>query len=158
MTPAQMHTQFDYHRWATTRMLDACGELSEKTLQQPVGGAFGSLFAVLVHLYSADDIWLARWQGGDRGFTAPDAFSGLTPLHTVWILKQAELATFLDATDPEEVFEVRGYRHPLWQMVAHLVDHGSFHRGQVMHWVRRADVAPPPSNFIHYLRTRQDKG
>ena len=152
-----MQAHFGYHAWATTRMLDACEELSETALSSPTGGAFGSVFATLVHLYSAEDIWLARWQGQERGFTPTDAFAGLEPLRTAWGLKQAELATFLQTTDPEEVFAARGYRHPLWHMVLHLSDHGSFHRGQVMHFLRIAGVALPPSNFVHYLRARADE-
>lgn len=157
MTRTDMQMQFDYHRWATVRMLDVCEKVSEEALYAPIGGAFGSMFAVLVHLYSAEDIWLARWQGEERGFTEPDAFAGLEPLRTAWALKQAELAGFLQTTDPDEVFAARGYQHPLWHMVLHLSDHGSFHRGQVMYFVRHAGLVPPPSNFIHYLRARAAK-
>ena len=125
---------------------------------EPVGGAFGTLFATLVHAYSAEDIWLARWQGEERGFTQPHAFAGLEPLQNAWTLKQTELSSFLQSTGPDKVFEARGYRHPLWQMLLHLVDHGSFHRGQVMYFVREAGETPPQSNFIHYLRARADAG
>ena len=157
MNYKDMQMQFDYHRWATARMLDTCEKLPEEALLEPVGGAFGTLFATLVHAYSAEDVWLARWQGEERGFTQPDAFSGLESLRNTWTHRQDELSSFLQTTDPDEIFEVRGYRHPLWQMLLHLVDHGSFHRGQTMYFVREAGGEPRPSNFIHYLRVSVDE-
>ena len=147
----------EFHIWATERMLTACEILSLGELKKDIGGAFGSLFGTLVHMYSADDIWLARWQGReDVGFTSEDAFEGFEDLRASWEAIQGRLRDYLKDADTDEVMEVVGHRHALWQMALHMIDHSSFHRGQVMYFLREAGQVPPPSNFIHYLRERHE--
>lgn len=156
MTKTDLLEHLEFHVWATERMLTACKALSLEDLKKPVGGAFGSLFGTLVHMYSAEDIWLSRWQGREGvGFTPEDAFKGLDDLSAAWREVQGRLETYLKEANTDGVMEVRGNRHSLWQMALHMIDHSSFHRGQVMYFLREAGHVPPPSNFIHYLRDKQ---
>jgi uncharacterized damage-inducible protein DinB len=39
---------------------------------------------------------------------------------------------------------------PVWQIVLHVVNHGTLHRGQVMGMLRQLGVAPPPTDLIRY--------
>jgi uncharacterized damage-inducible protein DinB len=42
---------------------------------------------------------------------------------------------------------------PLWQMVQHVVNHGSYHRGQVTTMLRQLGSKPPKSlDMIAYYR------
>ncbi len=45
------------------------------------------------------------------------------------------------------------YQSPLWQIVLHLVNHGSHHRGQVSGMLRALGKTPPPLDLIAYYRT-----
>ena len=42
---------------------------------------------------------------------------------------------------------------PYWQVVLHLVNHGSYHRGQVATMLRQAGIKPPGTDLISYYRT-----
>ena len=41
---------------------------------------------------------------------------------------------------------------PVWQIVLHVVNHGSYHRGQVAAMLRAAGYAPPDSDLIIWYR------
>ena len=41
---------------------------------------------------------------------------------------------------------------PIWQIVLHVVNHGTHHRGQVAGFLRSMGHAPPPLDLIAYYR------
>ena len=51
----------DYHYWARDRVLDAVEPLPSEQFLRDLGNSFGSIRDTLVHIYSADWIWLSRW-------------------------------------------------------------------------------------------------
>lgn len=144
--------QLEYHYWATDKMLSACELLAEEQLHVKDSSAFGSPFALLVHMLSAEDIWLNRWQGKEVGFTPAEDYTDLKHLKREWHGQRQRMEAFLAAADVAEQKEARGHRHHLWQMVLHMIDHSSFHRGQVVQLLRVSGVTPPQTNFIHFLR------
>lgn len=154
MDKTSLLEQLEYHYWATEKMLAACAELTDEQLRAASGGAFGNTFALLVHMLSAEDIWLNRWQGQEVGFTPSEDYTDLKHIRREWHGQRQRLAVFVATADVAERMEVRGYKHSLGQMVAHMIDHSSFHRGQVIHALRQNGVTPPQINFIHYLRAQ----
>jgi uncharacterized damage-inducible protein DinB len=44
------------------------------------------------------------------------------------------------------------YRTPLWQMVLHVVNHGSHHRGQITNMLRQLGVKPANLDLIAFYR------
>lgn len=162
MDEKQITQQLEYHYWASHKMLLACKQLSAEQLKTEVGGSFGSLFETLAHMYSAEDIWLSRWQGIEGvGFTSGDAFADFSDLEAKWKLKEEELSVFLKSADVNEVHTIsygeNRYLFPLWELVLHLIDHSSFHRGQVVNMLRDAGQVPPKTNFIHYLLEQKEE-
>jgi uncharacterized damage-inducible protein DinB len=47
------------------------------------------------------------------------------------------------------------YESPLWQIVMHVVNHATLHRGQVMAMFRQLGLAPPPTDLMFYYREQQ---
>ena len=72
---ATVRTHIDYHAWATRRLMDAVGELSQEELGRDFGTADKSMLDTLVHVYAADRLWLGRILGhpnpGFAGFITP---------------------------------------------------------------------------------------
>jgi uncharacterized damage-inducible protein DinB len=142
-----------YHYWATGKLLDCCEQLDSLSLNQNVGGSFGSMFATLIHMYSAETVWLARWQEQpEPAFAAPNAFEDVRALRNAWQLKGEDIIAFARTADSSKVMNIRSHQHALWEMILHMIDHSSFHRGQVIFMLRNAGQTPPQTNFIHYLR------
>jgi uncharacterized damage-inducible protein DinB len=46
------------------------------------------------------------------------------------------------------------FRHPLWEMMQPLVNHGTYHRGQVTTLLRQLGGTPQASDMISFYRER----
>jgi len=46
------------------------------------------------------------------------------------------------------------YRNPLWQSMQHLVNHGSYHRGQITTLLRQLGAQPILTDLMHYYREK----
>ena len=57
-----------------------------------------------------------------------------------------------DVPVPHEDSRGNGYEMPAWQIVMHVVNHGSYHRGQVTLLMRKAGLIPPPTDLIAFYR------
>jgi uncharacterized damage-inducible protein DinB len=61
VTLEEVQELFAFHRWANALLLDAAGGLSAEDFARNLGSSFPSVRETLVHLLSADWIWLERW-------------------------------------------------------------------------------------------------
>ena len=153
---------FAYHRWANARLLEAAGTLSVEDFGRDLGSSFPSVRATLAHLLSADWIWLERWRGTSPT-AGPDWDAGT---HAVLAVRWTELEraqkAFLDALDDADLDRDVSYRalngaphrNPLGELCRHLVNHGTYHRGQVATLLRQLGVKPPQTDLILYYRER----
>ena len=65
----------------------------------------------------------------------------------------------LNQADLDRVFEYKTlkfgvYRNPLWESMQHLVNHGTYHRGQVTTLLRQLGAQPIASDLMHFYRER----
>lgn len=154
----------DFHYWARDRTLDAVDALTRDQWMRDMGSSFRSVRDTLLHLYLAEWVWYSRWQG-DSPTTWPstDALVDVAALRTVWIDHEAKVRAFVDNLGEDGVRRVYEYtlmngqagRSPLGQMLQHLVNHGTYHRGQVSTMLRQLGAAPPKSvDLITFFRER----
>lgn len=144
---------FNYNYWARDRQLEACAQVSVAQFLRPMGNSFSSLRDTLAHLVMAEWVWLERWRGESptskeaREFAA-DTFPTLTTVRDRWREVEAGVRQYL-ATLSEEALarpltyvNVRGetWTYPLGQTLFHLVNHQTYHRGQVTTLLRQLGV------------------
>ena len=154
---------FAYHRWANARMLEAAGMLTDEDFARDLGSSFPSVRATLAHLLSADWIWLERWRGASPT-SGPDWDTGT---HAALVVRWGELeraqGAFLDGLGDADLDQVVSYRalngaphsNPLSELCRHVVNHGTYHRGQVATLLRQLGVKPPQTDLIlYYIRER----
>ena len=164
MTFDDVQTLVDYHYWARDRLFPAVEALSEEQLRRPLGNSFSSVFDTVVHLCGADWIWRSRWEGlSPMSLPSPDTYDDLAHVHTAWQDEERRIRAIVNRLGPEGVtrlIEYQGWdgRHqaqPFWQMLQHLVNHGSYHRGQVTTLLRQMSVPPAESmDLIAFYRER----
>jgi uncharacterized damage-inducible protein DinB len=139
--------------------------LTAEQFTSPVGGSFASVRDTLAHIYGADWVWYARWTG-EAPTALPDAaqFADLTAIRAAWSEveeKTRALVARLGETGIQKPLEYRGmdgkvFSQVFWHMAQHVVNHGSYHRGQVTTLLRQLGAAPPQStDLITYYRQRQ---
>jgi uncharacterized damage-inducible protein DinB len=160
-----LHTLLDYHYWARDRLLDAAGRLSPEQFARNLGSSFPSVRDTLVHLYSADWIWCSRWEGeSPAAMLSPDGFADIDAIRAAWSEHERRLRAVVDKLGDAGIQQPLHYRttagqpqvQVFWQQCQHLVNHGSYHRGQVTTMLRQLGAQPPKSmDLISFYRERQ---
>jgi uncharacterized damage-inducible protein DinB len=154
--------QLDYSRWASERSLEAARPLTEEELARDVGTSYGGVLGTLAHVFQADRIWLSRLQGAPRFALAdPDETWTLDALAEAWTRTADGWREWVSGvSDFEKVLDYKnlaGQSHslPLWQVVLHVVNHGTYHRGQVTTMLRQLGYAPVSTDLhLFYLSRR----
>ena len=163
-----LRTLLDFHYWARDRVLDAAAALAPDQFTRDMGGSFRSIRDTLVHLYSAESVWLQRWQGISPAVPiAAEEFSDVVTLRKAWGTQEARMRAHLDSVGEKGLDLVIEYRmlngepgaSVFWHMLQHVVNHGTYHRGQVITMLRQLGAAPPKSvDLIAFYRTRDARG
>ena len=164
MTFDDLQKLLEYHYWARDRMLAVVETLPHETLTKPLGNSFSSIFDTVVHLYGADWIWCQRWHGeSPTALPTSTGFSDLAAVRQAWSEEEQRVRAVLTRLGPDDVahpFQYRAwdgrlYTQPFWQMLQHLVNHGSYHRGQVTTMLRQVGATPPKAmDLIAFYRER----
>jgi uncharacterized damage-inducible protein DinB len=159
-----LHTLVDYHYWATRRILDAVEPLTPQQFTKDLGNSFPSVRDTLAHLYGADWIWCARWEGeSPSALPDPQTFPDLASLRQAWDEHEPRVRAVLKrfgevGVDTPVEFVRMGVRQSqiFSHTLQHLVNHGTYHRGQVVTLLRQLGTAAPPStDLIAFIRERQ---
>jgi uncharacterized damage-inducible protein DinB len=162
MTPADLQTLLDYHYWARDRALDAAALLTPEQFTRELGSSFKSIRDTLAHTYSAEWAWYQRWQGtSPTAMLQYDQFADVSSLRTVWRDHEAKMRAFVEGLDEASVSRVYEFKMLsgqsasgiLWQMVQHVVNHATYHRGQVTTMLRQLGAQPGKSmDMIAYYK------
>jgi uncharacterized damage-inducible protein DinB len=150
--------QLRYSAWATRRVLESTAGLSPDELSRDLGNSYGGVHGTLKHIYQADSIWFDRLMGAPTSdlskYEPSSGFSEWIPLLDGYV-KWAEQ---LNAADWDRIVSYRNVKGeslqtPVWQIVLHLVNHASYHRGQVTTLLRQIGRAPVGTDLIAYYRS-----
>ncbi len=161
MKPEHVRLLYDYYTWANNRTLEACAALTEEQFTYDLGSSFHSVRDTLVHLFSSGWFWHERWQG--RAPQRPDFSGQFKDVAGVreWANSiDRDLHQFVDrmrAADLESTLEYRTTEgdpaaRQFWQMLLHVVNHGSYHRGQITTMLRQLGAKTVAFDLIFYLR------
>jgi uncharacterized damage-inducible protein DinB len=163
MTPEEMRVLYDYNSWANHRSLDVAANLTGERFTKPLGSSFGSVRDTLAHICGAEWVWLERFQGRSPA-SLPDVLecADVESLRVKWAGQEGRLLTFVGKLTQEDLNQVMEYktmkfgvyRNPLWQSMLHVVNHGTYHRGQVTTLLRQLGAQPILTDLMHYYRER----
>jgi uncharacterized damage-inducible protein DinB len=185
MNITDIQTLYAYNRWANDRMFSALEKLSEAQFTAPIPSSFPSIWETVFHILGAEWLWLQRWKGISPRATAADVnvnsetLSHLTPVKMPTaqeLLTVAALRSFADALERErqdflatvtsdrlqaqlQFNDMAGtpYAEPLVQLLQHLVNHGTYHRGQVTTLLRQAGAETGSLDMLFFFREQQAK-
>ena len=152
-----------YMLWADRTTLRAVREVTPEHLRREAGVSFGSLFGTMVHILGSQRRWLARFQGhAPAHIPVPDDFPDLISWIHAWEETASEIEAFLASLTDEQLAasltwtdsEGATVTRPLWQPVLHLVNHCSYHRGQIVSLLRQMGYQPPSTDLIRYFGER----
>ncbi len=168
MTHQDLQDLVAYNYWARDRVLAAVTPLPPDQFTRDLGSSFGSVRDTLVHMYSAEWVWYSRWAGVSPAEPIKfDKFPDLASLQTAWTEVEGQIRAFVGRLADEEVAREIEYRQmngqpgrsTFQQMIQHVVNHGSYHRGQVTTMLRQLGAAAPKgTDLILFFRERGSAG
>lgn len=156
----QLHLNF--MKWADQTMLAALSQVPCDQVIEDLGNSFKSMLGTLSHVYLAEWVWIKRLRGDSTAkitdVEAPADLNALEQawpaLHQLWSDWSLSLSSEQWQT-PLVLRSMQGTEFPLpyWQVVMHLVNHGSYHRGQVATMLRQSGIKPPGTDLVTFYRT-----
>lgn len=142
-----------YNRWANRRLYAAAAALDAQQYRRDVGIYFQSLHGTLNHLLAADRIWMGRLQGTGEQPRALNAilFEDLASLSAARAREDERILGFaasleeaaLDAVQEYRTLNGTPQRQPLREILAHLFNHQTHHRGHAHAALTRLGVTEP---------------
>jgi len=163
MTLDTLRELLAYNTWANTRLLEAVARLDSDQFTRVVGGSYPSVQATLTHMIWAEWVWLERWHGRSRTelFT-PEEFPSVSQCTTRWRQIQAAQEAFVAALAPDDLHRIVRYtnrkgevwEYALWRQIHHVVNHSTYHRGQVINMLRVLGAQPATTDLLEFCDER----
>lgn len=159
----ELFVQFaKYNLWANGLLLTAIEGLTEKQQQAEVRSSFGSLQQTVLHIWNTESIW---WQriNLQQSITGPaENFRGIMKDVSIGLLEQNKQWQEWISSIPEPMLQheliyynskKEKFKQPVFQILLHLFNHGTYHRGQVVTILRQLEADKIPStDFIVWSR------
>ncbi len=151
----------DYQRWATTKTLESVAKLTNEQLHRDLGSSFKGVFETLAHLYGADRAWLGRLEGQSPSRPNPSDYPSLEALREAWdVVLDGWKTTVSKFENPKLEIHYKSYdgapfTNSLEEIAKHVVNHGTYHRGQVAAMQRMLGAEAVGTDLISFYRTRE---
>jgi uncharacterized damage-inducible protein DinB len=153
-----------FNVWATQRITDAVLLLPEEKITAEIVSSFPSMYTTVLHVLDAESIWWQRLKLQEHIERPSETFAGNFAALQKKLLQQSALfsdwVNNASETQLQHVFAyMRGKEQnkmPVCEMLLHLFNHNSFHRGQLVTMLRQNGVTKIPStDYAEYLRSKK---
>jgi len=157
---------YDYNVWANNRTLESCTSLTDEQFIRDLSSSFRSIRDTLLHIVNAEWIWLERWHGRSPDTWPKDSeFPNLESVRRRFAEIDRGLVDYVASLTNEDLQRVLHYKtmagvpqaEPGWQMLQHLANHGSYHRGQIATMLRQLGAKAISTDLIVFYRERAAK-
>lgn len=160
MTLQEVKVLHAYNAWATNRMFETLAHVPEQQYKENRNASFGGLHGTLAHLVGAEKLWLARWIGRTEPMLNTAEVPSLVGLKALWETVGYETAKFIGGMTDKRLQETfvmkttsgREFTHIYWQAIQHVVNHSTYHRGQLVTLLRQIGITPPQTDLIAFYR------
>lgn len=136
----------NYNRWANHVVSSWLATLTEEQWKATVISSFNSVEATTIHIIGAEKIWLERLQLMTQMSWLPAHFQGnCAEALEIWQGASAGLESYVqllkhtDLDAPLHYTRLNGeaYTQPIYKVLAHIFNHSSYHRGQLVTQLRQ---------------------
>ena len=147
-----------YSRWADERLLAACAALTPAQYTLELGGSFPTLQLTVAHLAGTAKLWSLRlaglpYSGIPPAAEIPDVDTARARLAEAYEVFAAVAPVWEAAGDEPFTFRrVAGgeVTRPRWVVFRHIVNHATYHRGQIANMLRQVGVTPPSTDLLYW--------
>lgn len=155
-----------YNIWASQRMLEVILALPEEKQQAVIQSSFNSLYKTVLHMLDAENIWWQRMKLNEHITVPSENFKGNLQDLSQALLQQSKLweewVSNASALSLDHVFQYYNnkkehFKMPIYQMLHHVFNHGTYHRGQLVTMLRQLGVEKiPQTDFSLWSRGKKN--
>ena len=153
----------DYTVWANHRVMRAVATVSVEEFKRDLGSSHGGIRGTLTHMMGAEWIWLERFKGlSPTRLLDEGEFPDIVALRDRWTVIEEHRQAWFSALPAKDLAATVRYQNtagtpfeaPLWQLLQHVVNHASYHRGQVVTLLRLVGARPVSTDLVAWDRER----
>ncbi|MEP6617507.1 MAG: DinB family protein [Ginsengibacter sp.] len=152
-----------YNIWANKRILEAVSQLSEDQINQEIVSSFPSVYKTLLHLMEVEKAWWERVKLAEHPSLSGWFNGNFDELSKKLIELSTQWHDWIQQTNDVNIMHVFAYQNskkehfkqPVYEVVLHLFNHQTFHRGQVVMMLRQLGVTRiPATDFSVFTRKK----
>jgi uncharacterized damage-inducible protein DinB len=157
---------FAYTEWANHRVMRVAATLSVDDFKRDLQSSHGGVRGTLTHMLFAEWLWLERWKGLSPNSKLDEGeFSDVTALSERWRVlndhRQSWFRGLPEGASAETIhyrnLSGRPFEAPLWQLAQHVVNHATYHRGQVVAMVRQLGARAVATDLVAFDREKPEQ-
>jgi len=152
----------EYNSWANRHITDIINTLTEEQIDKVQVSSFSSIRKTLYHIWDAQGIWTIRlkvgvvteWPSKNFTGTTKDAIDNFlnSSREFTSLVKGFNDGIFHDTLQYKNI-EGKEFNNTIADIVMHVMNHSTFHRGQLISMFRDVGITKLPStDFIAYCR------
>ena len=153
-----------YNTWANQKLGEVILSLPPEMQVAEIASSFRSLYLTMLHMHDAESIWWQRIKLSENVVAPSSTFKGDTKelfqlliqqnkMWEEWVLASSEMAL-------EHVFKYYNtkrepFKQPTFQVLLHIFNHGSYHRGQLVTLLRQlGQTKIPQTDYVVWTRRK----
>ena len=164
LTKEDLGRLLEYTVWANHRVMRVAATLAPDDFKRDLGSSHGGVRGTLTHMMGAEWIWLERFKGvsPSRGLDESE-FADVVALRDRWtLIEQHRGDWFRSLREQDTAAPVAfrtlagaGFEAPLWELLQHVANHASYHRGQVVALLRQLGARTVSTDMLFWDRERR---
>lgn len=153
-----------YNLWANQVLLETVSKLSEEQKNKLIESSFSSVTKTVLHLWDVESVWWQRIKLSELVQAPGDSFSGAFADAAKGLLQFSRQWNDWVQQQQEHMFEhefiyqntkKEQFKQPIHQVLLHLFNHQSYHRGQLVTMLRQLGVTViPATDFVVWARRK----
>jgi uncharacterized damage-inducible protein DinB len=152
-----------YNIWANKRIIETSKQLSEDQINKEIIGSFPSVYKTVLHLMEVENLWWERLKLAEHIKLSGWFTGNFDELSKRLLELSQQWNSWIQNANDANISHVFAYynsnkeyfKQPVYEMLLHLFNHQTFHRGQLLTMFRQLGIDKiPPTDFIVFARKK----
>lgn len=148
-----------YNCWANEKILKTVSKLPVEHFEKNVKSSFGSIMKTLIHIFETEQGWLQICKESSGGEKPDETFESIKSLEQKWLLNNDDFQAYVDSLAPNDAKKIVAYhnasgkefRDVLEHLIQHVVNHSTYHRGQITTLLRQIEAETVNTDFLAFV-------
>lgn len=150
---------FVYTIWADRALLAALRGIAPEDLTRDLGSSFPSLLTTMAHILGAERVWLSRFVGNPLHLPSLSQYADFAALEKAFEDFWPQLEAYMASLRPGDLARELTWTNTLGAtrtlalsgLLLHVVNHSSYHRGQLVTMLRQLGYSAPGTDLVYFL-------